>query len=447
MRYVHWAWVLGVSAGIFAIIAAGYSLRYSLATIGIYSLSLYGVATITHFLLQMWFASRNTQKWQDNTGSGMTVIPYPLAMSVSVVIPVYKESPETFRDCLRSVANQDYPYIRQVIVSNDGEDEYIRNIFEEVAGHDSNWTYLEDGHKGKRVAIYRGFTIAAGDIVVAVDSDTILQPDSVRNLIQPFKDLSVGAVTGDVGVLNQRVNLLTRITQLRYWLAFNLERAAQSYFGVMSCVSGPFGAYRRSVLERVQDRFVNQRFLGNVCTFGDDRHLTNLVLKEGYQAVFVQDAKAKTEVPETLLKWAQQQLRWSRSFFREYILGARSFGQHRAWLAYDMTYQATFPFFLAAHVGIMIYLAITETSLFLPLWVGLVLMFGLLRSFYGLARVRRGEFLLFLGYGLLYVMILLPLKAYALATVWKTAWGTLPPGGRGVPQQPVQAKIPALLRR
>ena len=61
----------------------------------------------------------------------------------------------------------------------------------------------------------------------------------------------MGAVTGDVGVTNSRVNILTRLIGMRYWVAFNQERAAQSYFRTVLCCSGPLAAYRRAVLDKI----------------------------------------------------------------------------------------------------------------------------------------------------------------------------------------------------
>ena len=416
MKALHLLWVLLISVGVVSVVAAGYTFRYSLATIGIYSLSLYGVFTISHFLLQMLFAHLNKRGWPQVPGYRPTV---------SVVIPTYREDSLLLRQCLESVDLQGYP-LEQVILSNDGDDVYIREVYDEVARGRPNWIYLENGHSGKRTAMHRGFAVCTGELIVCMDSDTVLRPGALEALTAPLAYPEVGCVTGNVRVLNASQNLLTMVTDKRYWLAFNLERAAQSYFGVMSCVSGPLGAYRRSLIEQVKDRWLYQRFLGTPCTFGDDRHLTNLALQAGFKSVFVPGAHAETEAPGQVLRWGQQQLRWSRSFFREFVVNAQWFHRHHPWLAYDLTYQASFPFFLVANVAIILYLTMTDTSAFLGLWLGLLVFFGLLRASFGVVSTGSPGFLLFTGYGLLYFTILLPLKVYALVTVWKTTWGTQP---------------------
>ena len=106
---------------------------------------------------------------------------------------------------------------------------------------------------------------------------------------------------------------------MRYWIAFNQERAAQSWFRTVLCCSGPLAAYRRSVLEIVWNDYVRQRFRGALCTYGDDRHLTNLVLATGHDTLFVPRATAITNAPATIRGYLKQQLRWNKSFYRELL--------------------------------------------------------------------------------------------------------------------------------
>jgi len=416
-KWLNLIWVLLFSVGVAGIVTAGYIFRFSLFSIGIYSMSFYGIFTITHFVLQMVFAPANTNRNRGKPDYNPTV---------SIVIPAYRETPDLLRACLISIALQSYKKITQVILSNDGRDQYIKDIFQVVSQGKDGWIYLEDDHQGKRPAMYRGFGVATGEIIVCIDSDTVIGPKAIDRLIQPFANSDVGCATGDIAVLNRSKNILTAVTNLRYWLAFNFERAAQSFFGVMTCVSGPIGAYRRSNIEKIKDRWLNQTFLGNPCTFGDDRHLTNLILSLGFKSIFVKQAKAETEAPEHLLRWIQQQLRWSRSFFREFIINLRWFHKHSPWLAFDLVYQAVFPFFLLVNLAIIFYLAFTQTPTFLILWIALLIFFGLIRALYGVISTGNPQFFMFILYGFLYITILLPLKLYAVATLWKTTWGTSP---------------------
>jgi hyaluronan synthase/N-acetylglucosaminyltransferase len=346
--------------------------------------------------------------------------------TVSVVIPTYREDPALLRACLASIANQNYRNIVQVILSNDGGDPIAGKIFEDVSRITGGWgwIYLDNDHRGKRDAMYSGFRVAKGEVIVCMDSDTVIDSEAIGELIKPLACEEVGCATGNIRVLNRDSNILTTLADLRYWLAFNLERAAQSYFGVMTCVSGPLGAYKRTTIEQIKDSFVTQKFLGAPCTYGDDRHLTNLVLSLGLKSVYVPQAKAETESPDRFKVWYKQQLRWSRSFFREFLIGLKWIHKHNFWLAFDMTYQATFPFFLGTNIAVMFYLAFNGMEELLLLWISLLAFFGLIRSMYGVVCTRDLRFFQFTGYAILYVAVLLPMKLYALATLWNRSWGT-----------------------
>jgi hyaluronan synthase len=424
-------WSTTVAAGIVAVVAAGYILRAHVFTIGVYSLSFYGFFTTTHFVAQLLFAAMNQKSWaeKENTSAVRQYEP-----TVSVVIPTFKEDPDLLRACLASKASQTYPNIVQVIFSNDGGDQSAGEIFQEVARGKQGWVYLFNEHSGKRGAMYSGFNVVIGDVIICMDSDTLIDVGAIGELIKPLASADVACTTGNVRVLNRDTNMLTRLTDLRYWLSFNLERAAQSYFGVMTCVSGVLGAYKRTVIEQLKDPWVTQQFLGNPCTYGDDRHLTNLVLSRGLKSVYVPGSLAETDAPDRLLVWSKQQLRWSRSFFREFLIGLRWLHKHNIWLAFDLMYQATFPFFLAANLAILLYLAITGTVAPFLLWIPALLFFGLIRACYGAILTRDVRFFQFILYGALYIPIVLPLKLYAVGSLWNPTWGT-----RQV-SQPVSAK-------
>ncbi|MGH0182625.1 UNVERIFIED_CONTAM: hypothetical protein FKN15_009605 [Acipenser sinensis] len=115
------------------------------------------------------------------------------------------------------------------------------------------------------------------------DSDTKLDPLATVELVKVLEsDDRYGAVGGDVRILNLNESYISFMSSLRYWMAFNVERACQSFFDCVSCISGPLGLYRNDLLQLFLESWYNQKFLGTHCTFGDDRHLTNRMLSIGY---------------------------------------------------------------------------------------------------------------------------------------------------------------------
>ncbi len=98
--------------------------------------------------------------------------------------------------------------------------------------------------------------------------------------MQPLADRRVGAVCGHADVLNVRETWLTRMQAVRYFVAFRVVKAAESVFNAVTCCSGCFSAYRREAIMPRLEWWENQTFLGVESTFGDDRSLTNCVLRD-----------------------------------------------------------------------------------------------------------------------------------------------------------------------
>ncbi|ELW48886.1 Hyaluronan synthase 1 [Tupaia chinensis] len=181
------------------------------------------------------------------------------------------------------------------------------------------------------------------------DSDTRLDPMALLELVRVLdEDPRVGAVGGDVRILNPLDSWVSFLSSLRYWVAFNVERACQSYFHCVSCISGPLGLYRNNLLQQFLEAWYNQKFLGTHCTFGDDRHLTNRMLSMGYATKYTSRSRCYSETPSSFLRWLSQQTRWSKSYFREWLYNALWWHRHHAWMTYEAVVSGLFPFFVAA---------------------------------------------------------------------------------------------------
>jgi hyaluronan synthase/N-acetylglucosaminyltransferase len=227
-----------------------------------------------------------------------------------------------------------------------------------------------------------------------------------------------------VQVRNRSTNLLTRLISYRYWNAFHQERAAQSVFRTVMCCSGPFSAYRRSVVDAVKDDYVSQRFLGEQCTFGDDRHLTNLVLRSGYKVLFDAAAVSYTEVPTTIRQYLRQQVRWNKSFYREMVWSLRNIRRPHPYLLLDLVLQGLLPFLLMAALALTAVQAVEHGPSAAERYAAVLVGIALVRAMYGVIRTRDAGFFLFIIYGFMHVLLLIPVRLYALATLRRTHWGT-----------------------
>jgi hyaluronan synthase len=238
-----------------------------------------------------------------------------------VVIPAYNEG-RMVQQSIDSVAAAYFPRERlEIFVVDDGStDDTWRHIQAAAARHPGVVTALRlPQNQGKRAALAAGFAKARGEVLVTIDSDSVIEPDALLALAGPFRDPTVGAVAGKVSVLNRKDGVIPRMLAVRFVLSFDLLRAAQPTYGTVYCCPGALTAYRASLVRRLLPRWLNQTFLGSKCTFGEDRAMTNYVLAEGFDTVYQRSAVVHTVVPRSYAKLCKMFLRWDRSYVREEV--------------------------------------------------------------------------------------------------------------------------------
>lgn len=237
---------------------------------------------------------------------------------LTVIIPAYNEGPMV-EQSIRSVAKADYPHDKlEILVVDDGSRddtffhmEKLRKVYPKVVR-----LIRFRGNQGKRAALRTGFESARGDIVITIDSDSEIEPHTLRALAAPFANPRVAGVAGWVRVLNAKY-IIGRMLDVQFTLSFDLSRAAQSTFGAVFVCPGALSAFRRAVILPHMDEWVNQSFLGRPVGHGEDQALTNIVLKAGYDTVYQRNAVVWTLVPQTYKQLTRMLTRWDRSYVVE----------------------------------------------------------------------------------------------------------------------------------
>jgi hyaluronan synthase len=238
---------------------------------------------------------------------------------VSVIIPAFNEGPMVERS-IRSVAKSDYPLDKlEIIVVDDGSRDdtffHMRHLRRECPNLVRLGRFA--GNRGKRAALYEGFKAASGEIVVTIDSDSEVEPSTVREMVAPFlADAQVGGVAGRVAVLN-RDSFISRMLEVQYALAFDFGRAAQSVYRAVSCCPGALSAFRRHVILPHLEEWTQQKFLGRPVNHGEDQALTNIVLRAGYDTVYQSSAVIQTLAPTRYKQLSRMFVRWDRSYLVE----------------------------------------------------------------------------------------------------------------------------------
>ena len=165
---------------------------------------------------------------------------------------------------------------------------------------------------GKRVAIAAGLRESdpATDVVVVLDSDTVWTPGALREMLRPFADPRVGGVTPRQAIFDVGDNPVRRLADWMEDIRYHLTVPAQSVFGQVGCLAGRTIAYRRTAFEPAVERLVHQTVLGVPQHVGDDRVLTNELLRTGWRTVYQSTALVETDAPSDWRTFWRQQLRW-----------------------------------------------------------------------------------------------------------------------------------------
>src|SRR6185503_10430908 len=238
----------------------------------------------------------------------------PEPLMTTVIVPVYGESEAVFRHVLASErANSPTEMVAVV----DGADPHLSAVAAEYCDR-----VVDISKSGKRAAIAAGLAASdpATDVVVVVDSDTVWQAGALTEMLRPFADPRVGGVTPRQAIFHVGSSPVRRLADWMEDLRYHLTVPAQSYFGQVGCLAGRTIAYRREAFEPAVENLVRQQVLGLRLHVGDDRVLTNELLRNGWRTVYQSTAAVLTDAPSDWRTFWKQQLRWGRSSQRETLL-------------------------------------------------------------------------------------------------------------------------------
>jgi hyaluronan synthase len=244
-------------------------------------------------------------------------------LRVDVVVPIYNEDPGYLAAGIRSFAEQTRRP-RTVWLVDDGcrkdgtefpilEDELVQTAVALARRTGIVVECRRQANTGKRHAQAGAFSHSDADIFVTVDSDTVLHPDAIAQLLVPFSWPATMSVAGAACGQNYQQSLFTRVVEMGFVMSFIQGRMAEGFFGSVRVNCGILAAYRGHVVRDNLDRFLNQTFLNRPVKAGDDRLLT-LFAKEQGRAEFQPEAIAYSALPVNLHHLVRQRLRWCRSF-------------------------------------------------------------------------------------------------------------------------------------
>jgi cellulose synthase/poly-beta-1,6-N-acetylglucosamine synthase-like glycosyltransferase len=292
-----------------------------------------------------WEMRRHRQDvWGENR---WRVLSSEVAPTVSILAPAHDEA-VTVTESVRSLLTLRYPNLEVVLVndgSTDGTLEVLERDFALVAVHAAplrrrleaapvrgvyrsrttpSLIVVDKCNGGKADALNVGLDVAGGDLVCAIDSDTLVEPDALQRMVRPFLfEEGVVAVGGTIRAVNgsevragrvlvQRAprRPLAALQAVEYLRAFLTGRLGWNRLGGNLVISGAFGLFRREPMIAAGG-YLHE-------TVGEDMEVVVRMRRRGVEAggdsgvVFVPDPVAWTEVPGRLRTLGRQRDRWHR---------------------------------------------------------------------------------------------------------------------------------------
>ncbi|MCX4763579.1 glycosyltransferase [Streptomyces sp. NBC_01275] len=258
-------------------------------------LAVVGTLVISRFLLMLALSAAHARKVRRH---GFRWGPdAPVTEPVSVLVPAYNEA-KCIENTVRSLMTSEHPV--EVVVVDDGSTDGTARIVENLGL--PGVRVVRQLNAGKPSALNRGIANASHDLIVMMDGDTVFEPATVRELVQPFADPRVGAVAGNAKVGNKDT-LIGAWQHIEYVMGFNLDRRMYDVLRCMPTIPGAVGAFRRTALNRVGGMSDD--------TLAEDTDITMALHRDGWKVVYAEKARAWTEAPESVQQLWSQRYRWS----------------------------------------------------------------------------------------------------------------------------------------
>lgn len=354
----------------------------------------------------------------------------------TVIIPAFNEGEQVYKTLL-SLQNSNYPAHKiNLIAIDDGSSDDTWWWMQKAKAQmkDSLIILQQKENKGKREALYRAFMDISTEVVVTVDSDSLVEKNTLKNLVSPFvTHKNCGAVAGNVKVLNLDEGIIPRMLNVSFTFSFEFIRSAQSFYGSVLCTPGALSAYRKKAVDQCLEQWVNQTFLGKRTQIGEDRAMTNMILKQGYDVNFQANANVITEIPISYNQLRKMFTRWERSNVRENIMMTKfAFGNFRRsqkwpsrillvnqWIKIIFAYPA---------LVLMLVFLFLKPALFIYISLSSILIFASIPALFFYYRYRNfNQSLLSYSYSTFYAFSLFWITPYAILTARNNGWLTRAP--------------------
>ncbi len=287
------------------------------------------------------------------------------APDISFIITCYGEGNKVI-STIDTIVEQVYPGQIEVLAVIDGaskNSDTYQSVLQCVAKYEGCKNRIVRAipkwQRGGRVStLNAGLSESQSEFIINVDADTSFDCDVVINMLTEFSDPNLIAAGGALRVRNWKTNLLTKMQAIEYMLSMQLGKTGMADWNVLNNISGAFGAFRRSTLNKVG---------GWDTHTAEDLDLT-MRLKQ-YKVRYPHSrlgfnprAIGHTDAPETIKGLINQRLRWDGDllflFLRKHRCGLTpkllGWGNFIFILIYGVVQNVVLPFIVAIFTGFLL---------------------------------------------------------------------------------------------
>ena len=317
------------------------------------------VSNFNYFILMsLGFFVLRTQRTVEGSVERDPLFKSRLMPPISIIAPAHNEE-LSIAQSARSMLQLEYPSHEVIIVSDGSTDRTLQILIDEFHMYKStrqplhNFStapvkavyesqnlkllVIDKENGGKSDSLNAAINYASAPLVAAVDSDSLLESNSLLLVVKPFlEDESTIAVGGIIRVVNGCTvkhgavtkvaaprSMLVKFQVVEYLRAFLGGRVALSYMNSLLLISGAFGLFRRDRL--IEAGGFEAGSLAEDLELVIRLHRISREKKRSYKIVFVPTPVCWTEVPDSRKNLRVQRKRWQRG-------GVESMWKHRGML-------------------------------------------------------------------------------------------------------------------
>ncbi len=328
----------------------------------------WGVWVLVPLIIDVFQALRDALLVFRSRGFARLYPPLPRRQlpKVSVLIPAFNEQLDIDR-CITSLKAQTYPHhLIEVIVINDGSTDRTEQVVQGHIDGDAHWnghirlhnlviparefggvmTLLQGEHKGKPAAVNMGLARCRGELIMAIDSDVVLEPEAVEQAVSAFRfDADLVAATAHLIIdpnllvehdgmgrisldetdlpLARKLSLSEKVLSgsqfLEYLQSFRIGRHAEAIRDELFTLSGACAIFRKASLEGVNGYRAR--------TVSEDTDVTMALRRQSGKIGYLPQVRVHLAPTVSWQELFSQRVRWQRGELEVMAMNADRLGR------------------------------------------------------------------------------------------------------------------------